>query len=120
MSNLGWARCTERMADVLRRGAWYPIIEETPDGHVIVMVDQNRVQINRGDVRLRHTPPDHWSIVVRTGVMRPTWSGAGSSAPTTYAVCPSCAERQYMDGKPTSLECKRCHKTFPVDWAETC
>src|ERR1051325_178053 len=36
---LGWARCADNVADILRRGAWYPIVEESPDGHV-AEVDQ--------------------------------------------------------------------------------
>jgi len=119
-ATLGWARCTERMADILRRGAWYPVVEETPDGGVVVEVDQQRIRVKRGDVSIRKEPPTEWSIVVRTGVMRPTWSGAGSSAPTTYAVCPVCRERQYMDGKPKEMECRRCKKLAPVNWVETC
>src|SRR2546427_3512489 len=31
---LGWARCADNVADVLRRGAWYPVVEESGDGHV--------------------------------------------------------------------------------------
>src|ERR1041384_7351452 len=33
-------------------------------------------------------PPDHWSIVARTGVLRPTLGGRGGDVVTTYAVCP--------------------------------
>src|SRR2546427_2202493 len=32
---LGWARCADNVADVLRRGAWYPVVEESGDGHVV-------------------------------------------------------------------------------------
>jgi len=32
MATFGWARCTDNVADVLRRGAWYPIVEESADG----------------------------------------------------------------------------------------
>ncbi len=117
MSTMGWARCTTN-SDVLRRGAWYPVIEETGDGHVVVQMDQQRLSISRGDVRVRAEPPDRWSIVVRTGVMRPTWSGV--KVANTYAVCPHCRERKEFDGKPEVLECVRCRKTAPVDWSETC
>ena len=36
MGGLGWARCLDSVADVLRRGAWYQIVEETADDHVVV------------------------------------------------------------------------------------
>src|SRR5213595_1540174 len=42
---LGWARCADNVADILRRGAWYPIVEESADGHVVVEVRQQRVRL---------------------------------------------------------------------------
>src|SRR2546427_9058320 len=71
MTKLGWARCGDNVADVLRRGAWYPIVEETKDGHVVVAVRNRQVRLSRDDVQVRERAPDHWSIVVRTGVLRP-------------------------------------------------
>src|SRR2546430_13875286 len=64
---LGWARCADNVADVLRRGAWYPVVEESSDGHVIVEVRRQRIRLSRADVTFRTEPPDHWSVVVRTG-----------------------------------------------------
>jgi len=74
---LGWARCAADVADVLRRGAWYPVIEESPDGHLVVEVRNQRVRLRRGDVEIRTEVPDHWSVVVRTAVLRPTPGGDG-------------------------------------------
>src|SRR5438445_189981 len=71
---IGWARCLDNVADVLRRGAWYPIVEATAD-KVVIEVRQRPVRLSRIDVSVRDTPPDHWSIVVRTGVLRPTLGG---------------------------------------------
>ena len=71
----GWARCLDNVADVLRRGAWYPIVDETDDGKVVIEVRKKPVRVSRIDVAVRETPPDHWSIVVRTGVLQ--WSGGG-------------------------------------------
>src|SRR5437762_13012522 len=82
---LGWARCADNVADILRRGAWYPIVEESPDGHLVVEVRQQRVRLARADVTIRAEPPDHWSIVARTGVLRPTLGGEGGGA--TWRLC---------------------------------
>ena len=119
MSTLGWARCIDSSADVLRRGAWYQILEETENGDVFVEVDRNnRVRVSRVDLHIRQEPPTAWSIVMRTGVMRPTWSGA--KVVTTYAVCPRCRERQEFEGKPDVLQCNRCEFTGEVDWTVMC
>ncbi|HVH67770.1 MAG TPA: hypothetical protein VM716_07890 [Gemmatimonadales bacterium] len=119
---LGWARCADNVADILRRGAWYPVVEESADGHVVVEVRQQRVRLGRRDVTIRSEPPDHWSVVVRTGVLRPTLGRqtGGTDVATTYAVCPLCHYRQDFAGKPASLKCVRCGASSPVDWSETC
>ena len=70
---------------------------------------------------MRDTPPDHWSIVVRTGLLRPTLGGReGEEVTTTYAVCPHCQERQDFTGKPDGMKCLRCKKESKVDWSESC
>src|SRR2546430_17506327 len=89
---LGWARCADNVADILRRGAWYPIVEESPDGHVVVEVRQQRVRLARADVTVRAEPPDHWSVLARTGGLRPTPGGGGGGGGrgglTPHSVCP--------------------------------
>lgn len=116
---LGWARCLDNVADVLRRGAWYPIVEETQDGKVVLEVQNRPVRLSRVDVTIRANAPDRWSVVVRTGVLRPTLGG-GHEVVTTYAVCPHCHERQDFAGKPGALKCDRCARTADVDWSQTC
>ena len=120
MANRIWARCLDSVADILRRGAWYPVMEETKDGHVVVQVGAKPIRISRADVRLRESPPDTWSVVVRTGVLRPTLGASRTSIHTTYAVCPACRERQEFVGQPTKLKCDRCGVEAAVDWTETC
>jgi hypothetical protein len=116
---IGWARCLDNVADVLRRGAWYPILEVSDD-KVVLEVQQKPVRLSRVDVAVRDTPPDTWSVVVRTGVLRPTLGGREGEVVTTYAVCPHCHERQDFTGKPRALKCTRCSRESKVDWSETC
>src|SRR2546428_14154970 len=97
---LGWARCADNVADILRRGAWYPIVEESADGHVVVEVRQQRGRLPRGDVTIRTEVPDHWSVVARTGGLRPTLGRRGGDVGTTYPGCPLCPFRQASRAKP--------------------
>jgi len=120
MAPLGWARCTDSVADVLRRGAWYPIVEDPGDGQVVLGVRDQRVRFSRVDLRVRPDPPDHWSVVTRTGFLRPTLGGKGREVTTTYAVCPQCQERQEFTDKPAVLVCTRCGASAPVDWTTPC
>jgi hypothetical protein len=106
---------------VLRRGAWYPILDETRDGKVVLEVRKKPVRISRIDVDVRETEPDSWSVVVRTGLLRPTLGGReGEEVTTTYAVCPHCHERRDFTGKPATLTCTRCRQESNVDWTSTC
>jgi hypothetical protein len=109
----GWATGAPGIADVLRRGAWYPVLEETPEG-LVIEVDQQRLLLRRDELRLSAEKPTAWSIVVRTGVMRPTLSGP--KLVTTYAVCPDCTGRQEFEGRPESMMCVRCRRAAKVDW----
>jgi hypothetical protein len=119
MADHGWARATNTSADLLRRGAWYPIVEKTVDGKVVVVkVDEKPVRVSRVDVQVRLDPPECWSVVYRTGVMRPTFGGV--TPPPTYAVCPSCRERQEFQGQPLTMVCQKCRKESEVDWTDTC
>jgi hypothetical protein len=118
MAALGWARSTEKASDRLRRGAWYPIVERSGDGHVTVQVEQENIRFPVASLLIRTEAPDRWSIVVRSGVMRPTWSG--QKVTNAYAVCPWCRARQEFKDQPEQLECDRCQHTSPVDWAEKC
>jgi tRNA(Ile2) C34 agmatinyltransferase TiaS len=125
MANLGWARCTDNVADVLRRGAWYPIVEQSADGHLVVEVRGRGVRLARADLSVREDPPDRWSIVVRTGGHLPTLDGRSLDGRSrdlvsTYAVCPHCHERRDFAGTPPSLPCTRCGATSPVDWSGMC
>ncbi|HXF95557.1 MAG TPA: hypothetical protein VNI61_05595 [Gemmatimonadales bacterium] len=116
-----WARSTDSVADVLRRGAWYRVLEDDGEDQVVLEVRGRPMRFTRDDLTIRATPPDRWSVVVRTGVLRPTLGGGeGQEVVTTYAVCPHCAERQDLPpapAKPPRLTCGRCGREALVDWA---
>ena len=110
---IGWATGAPGKADVLRRGAWYPVVERTAI-EAVVEVDQTRLRVRRDEVLFRSDRPTAWTVVNRTGVMRPTLSGP--KVVTTYAVCPDCTGRQEFEGHPETLMCVRCRRAAKVDW----
>lgn len=120
MTTLGWARSTPGVAEVLRRGAWYAIMSESADGHLVLDVQGKAVRMAAADVRVRRVPPDAWSVVVRTGVLRPTLGGQGREVVTRCVVCPHCQQREECAAEPRDLTCTRCGATSPIDWSETC
>ncbi|MDH4130525.1 MAG: hypothetical protein OEV95_01815 [Gemmatimonadota bacterium] len=112
----GWATGAPGTGDILRRGAWYQIIGDSGD-ELVIEVDTHPRRLPREKLIVRAEPPDQWSIVVRTGVMRPTLSGA--KVANTYAVCPDCTARQEFEGRPDTLICARCRRASKVDWSTT-
>lgn len=119
-----WARCTDSVADTLRRGAWYRIVDDADGDNVVLEVRGRPMRFARADLTIREEAPTRWSVVVRTGVLRPTLGGAtGRDIITTYAVCSACAYRQELPqdrSKPPALTCERCSRGSDVEWAETC
>src|SRR4026207_1641301 len=99
------AQAAPGCADLLRGGGGGAcrIVKEKDDGQGVLDVDQQPVRVSREDLRIRLDRPETWSVVVRTGVMRPTLSGV--KLVTTYAVCPDCHARQEFEGHPDTLIC---------------
>jgi hypothetical protein len=91
------------------------VLEEGPDGTVVIEVDREPMRLRREELRLRAERPDTWCVVRRVGVMRPTLSGP--KLVSTYAVCPDCAGRQEFEGEPETLMCVRCRRAAKVDWS---
>src|SRR5256885_8500964 len=90
---LGWARCADNVADVLRRGAWYPVVEESGDGHVVVEVRRGRIRPHPPDRTVRTAAPPPRSVVVLSGGGCPAPRGEGGEGVTTSAPGPPCHSR---------------------------
>jgi len=109
---LGWPP-VRHVADILRRGAWYPIVEEA-DGHVVVEVDRQRVRLPAATCD-SDGGPRPLSIVARTGGCSGHLGRAGevtSSPPTRWSLCHY--RQDFADNR--QLKCVRCGASSPVDW----
>src|SRR5436190_184225 len=102
MARRGWARITDSVADILRRGAWYPVVEETPDGHVVVDVREGvQVRLKREDVTVRVEPPTRWSVVVNP--IAPGTARHTPSTPATPAIATATAATMTAGMKAMSI-----------------
>jgi len=74
-----------------------------------------RAQVPAAFLQIIETPPRRWTVVARPddAVRLP------SSWGDRYAVCPSCRERQPIDGRPGAMRCNRCRESFDIDWRES-
>jgi hypothetical protein len=119
MASHRWARVLESGAHGLRRGAWYPIVNDSRPEIVILDVNKNNVPVDRASLELADAKPGKWSVV--------KWNPAGvprrisqAKLPMTYGVCPHCRARAEIPERETKLDCPECKKTSEVDWVNTC
>jgi tRNA(Ile2) C34 agmatinyltransferase TiaS len=83
----------------------------------IVVLDVNRrnVPVDKRLLEIRYRPPEHWTVVqCEPRVLQ----RVGRVFPLTYAVCPSCRNRQAFEAGKSELTCDRCRNTAPLTLPE--
>jgi hypothetical protein len=82
---------------------------------VVLEVRGQTLQVPAAFLQIIETPPRRWTVVARPddAVRLP------SSWGDRYAVCPSCRERQPIDGHPAAMRCNRCRESFDIEWRES-
>jgi hypothetical protein len=120
MSPRQWARVRVAGAHGLRRGAWYPVVNDTKPTIVLLDVNKRNVPIDRSLLEFSIVKPDRWSIVVwnpsEPASARDTDTVPGAS----YGVCPQCRSRADIEAGALTAECPDCGGAFGVDWDNTC
>jgi hypothetical protein len=108
-----WARPPADVNRGLRRGAWYRVIDVTPQA---VIVDVNHIAhvLPREGVDIVATPPRYWSIVPRPADAVRVPDDWGDH----YALCPACRNRTVIKSRAAMLRCPRCAGAFRIDWGE--
>lgn len=119
--DFGWARVKPPGAYSLRRGAWYPILENFRDESEVVLDLRNRtVVIPRLNLQISYERPICFSIVAKDPDDPNPVQGTPQDLGLQYAVCPLSHTRVRLHGHPEFLECPECHCQFPIDWDERC
>jgi hypothetical protein len=118
--NLGWARVRPPGAATLRRGAWYPVVDDHVPNRVVLGVGTRSVAVHREFIQLRQHLPAGFSVVMKTPVDPNPVAGTGEDVGLTYAVCPWSRSRVRLKGHPDHLECPDCGHRGLVDWEESC
>jgi len=116
-----WARVKLSGAHNLRRGAWYPVVNDSNPKIVVLDVAKRNVPVPRESVELADGKPDKWSVVKFNSDKPLPARISQESLPLTYAVCPFCRARsvEVYDGTAL-LKCDECGKESPVDWDNPC
>lgn len=116
-----WARVKLSGAHNLRRGAWYPVVNDSSAKIVVLDVAKRNVPIPRESVDLSIEKPSKWSVVKFDSDKPVPARISQEHLPLTYPVCPFCRARSvevYDDTK--ALTCPDCGREAEVDWDNPC
>jgi hypothetical protein len=120
MPSRKWARVKLAGAHNLRRGAWYPIVNDSSANIVILDVAKNNVPVPRESLDLADEKPSRWSVV-RFDPAKPIPARISQQKlPLTYIVCPHCRERSPVLDSDREVGCGECNRTSEIDWDHPC
>jgi hypothetical protein len=109
-----WARVRGDVNCRIRRGAWYQVVQLTPDVAVLRVGDRS-LSVPREMLRIVLVRPRAWSVVRRPFDAVDLPRSWGSQ----YAVCPACQHRVPIEHHQTELCCETCGMTGGIAWRET-
>jgi hypothetical protein len=116
-----WARVLQSGAHGLRRGAWYPVVNDSSSSIVILDVSKNNVPVDRKTVQLANGKPTFWSVVDWPPERPVPQRMTEQNLPRTYAVCPVCRARSAaLSREVLELRCGECGAVAKVDWNNAC
>jgi hypothetical protein len=102
----------------LRRGAWYPVIDNELPDRVTIIMDGEPVDAPRRILEVRSRRPVNFSVVTRTDYEPKPKRQSQYNLGKRYAVCPRCAHRFALWGRPNQRVCPRCGHDGEVAWWE--
>jgi hypothetical protein len=115
-----WARVKQSGAHGLRRGAWYPVVNDKKHDLVIVDVNKKNVPVARALVELTEDTPRRWSVVAWDAADRGSQRASESRFGLVYGVCPGCRGRLSLEDGTDTATCSGCGGEFEVDWDHLC
>ena len=117
-----WARVyptTKRTrAKSLRRGAWYPVVNNELPDRVSLQMGTKAVAVPRSILEIRQFRPEHFSVVNRAEYQDAPNRKSVYNLGKVYAVCPACSQRLALWGEPQTKACTKCGHKGDVGWWE--
>lgn len=119
---VGWARVfptyRRNFSKRLRHGTWYPVVRDNLADRVSLVVGEQPIDVPRRLVEIRPTLPRHFSVVDLIEPAEELARNPLAAKGKRYAVCPDCARRQVVIGRPPHLTCASCGYEGEVGWWE--
>jgi hypothetical protein len=119
-SSRQWARIKRPSGHGLRRGAWYPVLDDTRGDALTLNVGSQSVTVDRATVELTSEKPHKWSVVRWNPRDDEARLAAQAMLGPTYGVCPNCRGRSNLDATDTQKKCPVCELLFEIDWGSSC
>jgi len=115
-----WARVRLAGAHGLRRGAWYPVVNDKKPTIVFLDVNKRNVAVDRTLLEFCGAKPMQWSIVARSVSEQAARRASVANLNRTYGVCPKCRARANLEDGVRAARCPACAGEFEVDWQHRC
>lgn len=104
----------------LRRGAWYPVLDDDQENAVTLDVNRQSVTVERAEVELVADKPRKWSVVRWNAGDDEANRASQANLGPTYGVCPNCRGRANLALDDTQRKCPVCELLFEIDWGSEC
>ncbi len=127
---IGWARVKgpsevnvgsqDHVAATLRRGAWYPVVQDDASQTVVLGVSRAELPVPREALQIRRHQSERFSVVARAPDDPNPVRGTPADLGPSYAVCPTTRSRVRLTEQTDSLECPRCAADHPIAWDQLC
>ncbi len=117
---LGWARARQSGAHNLRRGAWYPVLSQSPSDHIVVSTARCNIKVDRDSMEMRAYRPVGFSVVFKQPTDLNPVAGTDRDLGLLYSVCPWSGSRVPLVGFPDAAKCPNCGFVGPVLWDDAC
>ena len=115
-----WARVKRARAYGLRRGAWYPVLNEGKSNIVVLDVNKKAIPADRSMFDFTTGKPHKWSVVRLNPEKDAAELAAEAGLGPLYGVCPSCSGRVNLKDGDTQVKCRVCELLFEIDWSASC
>ncbi len=123
--SIGWARVWPTVGRpsrrILRRGAWYPILQDGETDRVVIDVAGRETTVPRRLLELRALQPEPrlFAIVHRLSEEERSGGEHDDGLGSRYAVCPRCQTRRAILARPKKITCPGCGLHSEIAWWET-
>lgn len=111
-----WARVRKAGAHGLRRGAWYPVVNDQKPTIVFLEVHKRNVAVDRSLLEFSDIAPTRWVVVMRDPEEQRGKRASDAGLQPTYGVCPTCRTRANLVADVDTAICPGCGSEYGIDW----